>query len=92
MEAQVSCCFAVLHDFSLSALFDYVHVFLAFFPGAIAGVCSMDGRHLAMMPHPERCTQMWQWPWAPSEWNSKVHTSPWMRMFHNAYTWCVDNA
>lgn len=59
---------------------------------AIAGICSMDGRHLAMMPHPERCTQMWQWPWAPHEWSTKVQTSPWMRMFHNAYTWCVDNA
>ena len=23
-------------------------------PEGIAGVCSLDGRHLAMMPHPER--------------------------------------
>ena len=60
--------------------------------GALAGVCSLDGRHLAMMPHPERCTKMWQWPWAPSNWNEELQVSPWMRMFHNAYNWCVDNS
>nr|XP_056719462.1 phosphoribosylformylglycinamidine synthase [Euleptes europaea] len=27
-------------------------------PLGIAGICSPDGRHLAMMPHPERCAQM----------------------------------
>ncbi|KAL0104733.1 hypothetical protein PUN28_016396 [Cardiocondyla obscurior] len=55
----------------------------------IAGVCSKNGRHLAMMPHPERCTQMWQWPWKPAKWNYKV--SPWQRLFDNAYTWCQEN-
>ncbi|XP_072040908.1 phosphoribosylformylglycinamidine synthase-like [Amphiura filiformis] len=34
-------------------------------PDGIAALCSSDGRHLAMMPHPERCTQVWQWPWMP---------------------------
>ncbi len=29
----------------------------------IAALCSPDGRHLAMMPHPERCFLMWQNPW-----------------------------
>ncbi|GBP98000.1 Phosphoribosylformylglycinamidine synthase [Eumeta japonica] len=28
----------------------------------IAGLCSQDGRHLALMPHPERCFAMHQWP------------------------------
>ncbi|KAJ8675420.1 hypothetical protein QAD02_011206 [Eretmocerus hayati] len=51
----------------------------------IAGLCSQDGRHLAMMPHPERCTQNWQLPWVPTDW--KYKTSPWQRMFQNAYTW-----
>ncbi|KAJ1521156.1 hypothetical protein ONE63_002851 [Megalurothrips usitatus] len=59
---------------------------------AIAGICSADGRHLAMMPHPERCTQMWQWPWVPAAWGDSVKVSPWMRMFHNAYKWTVDNS
>ncbi|XP_018052547.1 PREDICTED: phosphoribosylformylglycinamidine synthase isoform X3 [Atta colombica] len=54
----------------------------------IAGICSKNGRHLAMMPHPERCTQMWQWPWKPAEWNYEV--SPWQRLFDNAYTWCQE--
>ncbi|XP_012285205.1 phosphoribosylformylglycinamidine synthase [Orussus abietinus] len=53
----------------------------------IAGICSVDGRHLAMMPHPERCTQMWQWPWMPGNWSYK--TSPWLRLFQNAHAWCT---
>ena len=28
----------------------------------IAALCSGNGRHLAMMPHPERCFLNWQWP------------------------------
>lgn len=27
-------------------------------PLGIAAICSPDGRHLAMMPHPERCFRM----------------------------------
>ncbi|KMQ92446.1 phosphoribosylformylglycinamidine synthase [Lasius niger] len=55
----------------------------------IAGICSKNGRHLAMMPHPERCTQMWQWPWKPIEWNLEA-SSPWQRLFDNAYIWCQE--
>nr|XP_034190946.1 phosphoribosylformylglycinamidine synthase isoform X1 [Osmia lignaria] len=58
-------------------------------PEGIAGLCSVDGRHLAMMPHPERCAQMWQWPWKPVDW--KYKTSPWQRIFDNAYAWCFSN-
>ena len=29
----------------------------------LGGVCSENGRHLAMMPHPERCFQKWQIPY-----------------------------
>ena len=35
-------------------------------PFGIAGLCTQDGRHLAMMPHPERTFLKWQWPWMPS--------------------------
>jgi len=59
---------------------------------ALAGICSADGRHLAMMPHPERCTKMWQWPWAPPSWSETVQVSPWLRMLRNAFTWCIDSA
>lgn len=61
-------------------------------PEGIAGLCSADGRHLAMMPHPERCVLLWQWPWMPAEWKETMSrrqgASPWMRMFTNAYDWC----
>lgn len=58
---------------------------------SVAGVCSKDGRHLAMMPHPERCTQMWQIPFMPDEWQSSYEISPWMKMFVNAYEFCNSN-
>lgn len=57
-------------------------------PGGAAGLCSADGRHLALMPHPERCVLPWQWPWMPSNWRRSIKTSPWLRMFNNAYAWC----
>lgn len=57
-------------------------------PQGIAGLCSKDGRHLAMMPHPERCTLGWQWPWAPRDFRPSLTPSPWLRMFRNAAAWC----
>lgn len=60
-------------------------------PLGIAGVCSPDGRHLAMMPHPERCTQLWQWPTLPEEFKEYT-VSPWLRIFQNAFAWCTDNS
>ncbi len=29
----------------------------------VAGMVSNDGRHMAMMPHPERCFLKWQFPY-----------------------------
>lgn len=55
--------------------------------GGTAGLCSADGRHLAMMPHPERCSQMWQWPYVSPGFNYK--RSPWQTMFDEAYKWCA---
>jgi phosphoribosylformylglycinamidine synthase len=57
-------------------------------PEGITGVCSPDGRHLAMMPHPERAFLKWQWPWLPEELERKWKASPWLRMFENARLWC----
>lgn len=57
-------------------------------PLGIAGLCSTDGRHLAMMPHPERCTLGWQWPWAPRDFRASLKSSPWLQMFNNAAAWC----
>jgi len=61
-------------------------------PDGIVGLCSPDGRHLAMMPHPERLTVWpWQWPYTPQEWiegPSRLQASPWLRLFQNARDWC----
>lgn len=60
-------------------------------PEGITGICSANGRHLAIMPHPERSFLKWQWPWLPSELNHKWEASPWLKMFQNAREWCEDN-
>lgn len=52
----------------------------------LAGLCSKNGRHLAMMPHPERCVQPFQWPYTPVSW--QYQRSPWEKMFRNAFEWC----
>ncbi|KAJ0046007.1 hypothetical protein Pint_06354 [Pistacia integerrima] len=58
-------------------------------PLGVAAICSPDGRHLAMMPHPERCFLMWQFPWYPKDWTvDKKGPSPWLKMFQNAREWC----
>ncbi|KAK3280418.1 hypothetical protein CYMTET_11738 [Cymbomonas tetramitiformis] len=58
-------------------------------PEGIAALCSADGRHLAMMPHPERCFLTWQMPWVPT--SAKLDPrgpSPWLKLFQNAREWC----
>lgn len=58
-------------------------------PDGIAGLCSEDGRHLALMPHPERVFNTWQWPWKPESWESQ-QASPWLQMFQNARDFCSE--
>jgi len=59
-------------------------------PEGIAGLCSKDGRHLAMMPHPERAFLGWQLPWSPKD--AKIEdVGPWLKMFQNAADWCDAN-
>ncbi|RWX51841.1 Phosphoribosylformylglycinamidine (FGAM) synthase, glutamine amidotransferase domain, partial [Candidatus Electrothrix marina] len=57
-------------------------------PDGFAGLCSPDGRHLALMPHPERAFLPWQCHWLPQEMQG-LEVSPWLKMFRNAYDWCV---
>ncbi|MCA9364338.1 MAG: phosphoribosylformylglycinamidine synthase [Candidatus Moranbacteria bacterium] len=61
-------------------------------PMGIAGLCSPDGRHTAIMPHPERVTQSVQWQWMP-QWMKKEMkgSAPWAQMFANACWWCDQN-
>lgn len=55
---------------------------------AVAALCSPDGRHLALMPHPERCLQMWQNPWWPEDTGLQASDpSPWLKLFQNAREW-----
>jgi phosphoribosylformylglycinamidine synthase len=54
----------------------------------ITAFCSPDGRHLALMPHPERSYLKFQWPWMPESWRNSIQVSPWLRMFQNARAWC----
>ncbi|XP_044855933.1 phosphoribosylformylglycinamidine synthase isoform X2 [Mauremys mutica] len=58
-------------------------------PLGVAALCSPDGRHLAMMPHPERCVLPWQWAWVPPAWRQTMEVSPWLRLFQNACEWCL---
>ena len=59
-------------------------------PLGIAAICSPDGQHLAMMPHPERLFIDWQFPWMPNEWKN-LKASPWLKLFQNAYNWAVNS-
>ncbi len=52
----------------------------------VAGICSKDGRHLAMMPHLERAIFPWQNAWYPSN-RKNDEVTPWIEAFVNARKW-----
>jgi len=52
----------------------------------VAGICSADGRHLAMMPHLERSFMPWQCAYYPADRRNEDIT-PWMQAFVNARKW-----
>jgi phosphoribosylformylglycinamidine synthase len=52
----------------------------------VAGICSNDGRHLAIMPHLERAFMPWQCGYYPSE-NKNDEVTPWIKAFVNARKW-----
>ena len=56
-----------------------------------AGICSADGRHLAMMPHLERACKPWNWAFYPEE-RSSDEVTPWIEAFVNARKWIEQNA
>jgi phosphoribosylformylglycinamidine synthase len=55
-----------------------------------AGICSDDGRHLAIMPHFERAVFPWNWACYPRE-RSSDEISPWIEAFINAKEWIMNN-
>ncbi|KZT65333.1 phosphoribosylformylglycinamidin [Daedalea quercina L-15889] len=58
-------------------------------PFGITGVQTPDGRVLALMPHPERVTQLVSNSWYPPDvkgaWSG---VGPWFKIFQNARKWC----
>lgn len=53
---------------------------------SVAGICSDDGRHLAMMPHLERTIFPWQCGFYPAARHADEVT-PWIDAFVNARKW-----
>lgn len=52
----------------------------------VAGICSADGRHLAMMPHLERAIFPWQNAYYPAD-RKNDEVTPWIEAFVNARKW-----
>ena len=52
----------------------------------VAGICSADGRHLAMMPHLERAIFPWQQAYYPAD-RRGDEVTPWIEAFVNARKW-----
>ena len=53
---------------------------------SVAGICSTDGRHLAMMPHLERAFYPWQCAYYPAD-RRADEVTPWIEAFVNARRW-----
>ena len=53
---------------------------------SVAGICSADGRHVAMMPHLERAIFPWQNAYYP-EGRRQDEVTPWIEAFVNARKW-----
>ncbi len=56
----------------------------------VAAICSADGRHLAMMPHPERAIFPWQCAWYPRD-RRNEEVTPWIEAFVNARKWIEEH-
>ncbi len=57
-------------------------------PLGVAAICSPCGRHLAIMPHPERCVYPWNWTYYPAD-RPQDKVSPWMALFTAAREFCA---
>ncbi len=56
----------------------------------IAGIASADGRHVAIMPHPERSIFPWQCAFYPAD-HKADDVTPWLQAFINARKWVEAN-
>ena len=82
-----------LKDYNIAARYNYTA-----YPanpngsrGAVAALCSADGRHLAMMPHLERAIFPWQCAFYPDSRRADDLT-PWIDAFVNARKWIEKTA
>ncbi len=57
----------------------------------VAAICSADGRHLAIMPHPERTIFPWQCGYYPQARLQSDEMTPWLEAFVNARIWVEKN-
>ena len=57
---------------------------------SVAAIASKDGRHLAIMPHPERTIFPWQCGYYPTE-RANDQITPWIEAFVNARKWVEQN-
>ena len=57
---------------------------------SVAGICSADGRHLAMMPHLERSCFPWQCGTYPEP-RRADEVTPWVEAFVNARKWIEEH-
>lgn len=57
---------------------------------SVAGICSADGRHLAMMPHLERAIFPWQCGYYPAS-RATDEVTPWIDAFINARKWVEEH-
>jgi phosphoribosylformylglycinamidine synthase len=54
-----------------------------------ASLCSVNGRHLAMMPHLERAFKPWHWAQYPAD-RKMDEVAPWIQAFVNARDWIAE--
>ncbi len=57
----------------------------------VAALASSDGRHLAIMPHPERTIFPWQCADYPQDRKATDEITPWIEAFVNARKWVEKN-
>ena len=55
-----------------------------------AGILNRERNILGMMPHPERSFLTWQAPWVPEKFRD-LKAAPWLQMFQNARTFCLEH-
>lgn len=56
----------------------------------IAGLCSLNGRHLALTFDPSLVFFPWQWQHIPAKYKG-LQTSPWSLMFYRMHMWCYSH-